>query len=561
MAEKRHSTKVATGVYSATVVLLVLLILVAGNFLASRVLARIDLTKDKEFTISNATKDVLRGLDDLVTIKVYFSKKLPPNLATLRRNIDDVLREYQAYSQGNLRVEYIDPSENPDEEQKLRFLGIPQIQLNVIEQDQLQVINGYMGIAILYADRHQAIPIVQDVYTLEYDLTAAIIQVLASEKRVVGYLTGNEEPPLDRDFEGLNQLLTQTYEVRPVDLNQGRQQVPADINTLIIARSQNVPDRAKWQIDQYIMRGGRVIFLLDPLRLDDQMGLQKPIPVTTNLDDLLAHYGVKLERALVQDMRNENAGFMQGYVRYTVPYPMWPKMVGDALSPDNPITSRLDALILPWCSPLKLLVQEASATDAESDTTAALDEMAPQPDVLATVLGRSSETAWLQQGRFDLTPPGPFQQTRPPGPGESYPLAAALVGSFRSFYDGEEVPLAPGDSTAVTGAETSLPASPETQIIVIGNSAFAASNFLSMFPGNREFILNAVDWLTLGDKLIEIRSRGASDRPLEIDSSTGKAVFKYANTFGMAILVAIFGVIRVSVRRQAKRAAAAAQTA
>ena len=126
-----NRSKVA-GLYTATVVLLVALILVAGNFLASRVLARIDLTKDREFTISKATRDLLRGLDDIVTINVYFSKRLPPNVAMLKRSIDDVLREYQAYSHGKVRVEYVDPTDKPEEEQKLRFLGIPQVQLNVL---------------------------------------------------------------------------------------------------------------------------------------------------------------------------------------------------------------------------------------------------------------------------------------------------------------------------------------------------------------------------------------------------------------------------------------------
>ena len=167
------------GIYSVTVVLLVALILLVANFVASRVLARVDLTKDKEFTISKSTREILRDLDDVVTINVYFSKKLPPNLATLKRNIEDVLRGYQAYSHGKVRVAYIDPSDSPEDEQKMRFLGIPQVQLNVLEKDQLQVINGYMGIAILYADRHQAIPIVQDVATLEYDLTAGILQVVS----------------------------------------------------------------------------------------------------------------------------------------------------------------------------------------------------------------------------------------------------------------------------------------------------------------------------------------------------------------------------------------------
>jgi ABC-type uncharacterized transport system involved in gliding motility auxiliary subunit len=557
MAGTTKRRKVATGVYSATVVILVALILLAGNFLASRVLARVDLTTDKEFTISKATREVLRGLDDIVTVKVYFSKKLPPNLATLQRSVDDILREYQAYSKGKLRVEYIDPAEKPEEEQKLRFLGIPQVQLNVIEKDQLQVINGYMGMAILYADRHQAIPVVQDVNNLEYDLTAGILQVLSQEKRVIGYLTGNQEPDLNQEFEGLNQLLSKSYEVRPVDLSMGRNEVPQDVNTLIVARPQAAAARVQYQLDQFVMRGGRILFLLDPIRLDDRLGLTSPIPVNTGLEELLAHYGVKLERALVQDALNENAGFSQGFVRYTVPYPFWPKTMGPGLSHDNPVTSRLEAVVFPWCAPLELLVpEEGGQSSSKADTsTATPAETAPQPGVRGTVLARSSPRAWLQQGRFDLTPPNPFAgQTQPQQGNESFPLAVALVGSFRSFYEGKPVPAAPGDSTGISGTPGST-VSPETQMIVVGNSLFAASNFVQMFPGNEAFVLNAVDWLTLGDKLIAIRSRGATDRPLGIESATGKAVFKYAHTFGMAILVGIFGIVRVSLRRRAKRQA------
>jgi gliding-associated putative ABC transporter substrate-binding component GldG len=544
--------RLAKGIYSATVVLLVGLILVVGNFVASRVLARIDLTHGREFTISKATREVLRGLDDVVTIKVYFSKKLPPNLATLRRNIDDVLRGYQAYSHGKVRVEYIDPSEKPEEEQKLRYLGIPQIQLNVLEKDQLQVINGYMGLAILYADRHQSIPVVQDVNTLEYDLTAGILQVLSKEKRIVGYLTGNGAPDLNKDYESLGRLLSQTYDVQPVDLAQGRNPVGNQINTLIVARPESVPTRVQWQIDQYLMRGGRVLFMVDPIKLSEEMGLTNPMPVASGIDDQLAAYGVKVQRALVEDRVNENAGFTQGYMRYSTPYPFWPKVSGKGLSDKNPITSRLDALVLPWCAPLEVVASTGDTTGGGS-----------QSGVKATVLARSSTGAWLQKGRYDLTPPSPFQmQQRPPDKGESYPLAVALVGRFHSFFSGKPIPAAPGDSTstAPTTPDKMVEESPETQVIVVGNSQFANSNFISMFPGNQNFILNAIDWMTLGDKLIAIRSRGTAERPLKISSATGKALFKYANTFGVAILVAAFGITQV-MRRRARRSAAMVHTA
>ena len=553
MAMITKQGKLAKGIYSATVVLLVALILVVGNFVVSRVLAQIDLTRDRQFTISKATREVLRGLDDVVTIKVYFSKKLPPNLATLRRNIDDVLRGYQAYSHGKVRVEYVDPSEKPEEEQKLRYLGIPQIQLNVLEKDQLQVINGYMGIAILYADRHQSIPVVQDVNTLEYDLTAGILQVLSKDKRVIGYLNGNGAPDLNKEYEALGRLLSQTYEIQPVDLANGGQAVPDRVNTLIVARPQSIPPREQWQIDQYIMRGGRVMFMCDPIKLNEQMGLMNPTPVTSGLEDLLASYGVKTQRALVQDRVNENAGFSQGYMRYSTPYPFWPKIMGKALSDKNPITSRLDALVLPWTAPLEIAASQSDTSSGGSPTG--------QPNVKATVLARSSPQAWLQKGRFDLTPPNPFQQMqRPAEKGQSYPLAIALVGRFHSYFAGKPVPAA-ADSVAAAPAAKTIEDSPETQVIVVGSSQFANSNFLSMFPGNQNFILNAIDWMTLGDKLISIRSRGAIDRPLKLTSATGKAVFKYANTFGVAILVAVFGYVRFNLRRRARRNAAAPHAA
>ncbi len=555
----------ATGIYSAIVVLLVGLILAAGNFLASRVLARIDLTKDREFTISKATREVLRGLDDIVTVKVYFSKRLPPNLTTLRRNIDDVLREYQAYSHGKVRVEHIDPADKPEEEQKLRFLGIPQIQLNVLEKDQLQVINGYMGIAILYADRHQSIPLIQDVNTLEYDLTAGILQVLSQEKRTVGFLGGTNAPELTREFESLSQLLSKSYQIRPVDTQQGKNAIPPEVNTLIVARPQSTPERVQWQIDQFIMRGGRVIFMVDALRLDEQMGIANPIPVLSGLDEMLAFYGARPQRAILQDKAPfiENAGFSQGMMRYSIAYPLWPKAAGKNLSSDNPVTSRLDALVLPWTSPLEVLIAEAAGRNARSDSTAS--RPSSQPDVRATVLAKSSPRATIQQGRFDLTPPNPFQQQmRPPEGGEqSYPLAVALVGRFKSYFAGKPVPLAPDDSTGASAMGSAMAAeSPETQIVVVGSSSFAYSNFIAMFPGNQEFLMNTIDWMTLGDRLIAIRSRGATDRPLGIASAGGKAAFKYLNTFGVALLVGVFGVIRFSViRRRRQNAAAASQTA
>ncbi|MCK5009466.1 MAG: GldG family protein, partial [Deltaproteobacteria bacterium] len=147
--------------YSTNYIVLVLIILgilAVLNFFFLRHFTRIDITQDKRYTLTPSTKEVLTNLDDIINIKLYFSKKLPPYLVNLKREVTDILDEYKAYSGGNLSIKSIDPTENPKLQQELRFIGIPQVQLNIVEKDQLQLTNVYFGIAIFYADKKEVIP-------------------------------------------------------------------------------------------------------------------------------------------------------------------------------------------------------------------------------------------------------------------------------------------------------------------------------------------------------------------------------------------------------------------
>ena len=251
------------GLSSAAAVLVVAGILIALNVIGQRLFVRADLTEGKEFTISPATKSILRKLDDLVTVKVFFSKKVPPQLTTLEQQLSDLLKEYQVYSGGKVQVRFIDPAEKPETAQEAQSMGIPQLQMNLLEKDQYQVTNIYMGIGIQYEDKVKSIPVVQDVGTLEYDLTAAIVKVMQQDEKTIGFLTGHQEKDLQRDYQGLKQDLDTRFTVRPVNLNGGRSPVPEDISCLIVAGPKNVSDREAYLLDQYIMKGGRAIFLLD----------------------------------------------------------------------------------------------------------------------------------------------------------------------------------------------------------------------------------------------------------------------------------------------------------
>lgn len=590
-------------------IVLVAAILVLVNVISAGTFVRLDLTEGKEFTVSSATRGILRDLEDLVTITMYISEELPPQLSTLRRQISDILDEYRSYGRGKVQIDFVDPAKDPELEQRLRTLGIPQITAQTLAKDQFQSVNIYLGMHISYLDKQEIIPVVQDTYTLEYELTSAILKVSLDKDYVVGVLTGPTEHDLNKDLTNLKTLIQQQFRVRTVALRDGESEVPPEIDLLIVAGPSRITDGVKYRIDQYLMRGGRIIFLMDEVRIPQDGGLQA-LPVHSGMQDLLAHYGVRVQKALVLDRLSETATFTSGFIRYTLPYPYWTKAVPDLLNSEHPITNRLESLTLPWVAPLELDVeigpgdpiekireiQEAEqetrealaeklgmeVPEEETDETESADEgelttaredseteerevagaedEEAKPRAIASVLARTSPQAWTVAGRYDLNP----QQRFSPMAGEasSKILAVVLKGRFESFYNEHEVPVLHPDDGAegaegneagkieAVPKETPIPESPETQIIVVGNAQFATDSFLAQFPANSVFLMNAIDWMTLGDKLIAIRSRGATERPLKAISDAGRSAIKMVCIAGAPLLVVIFGLIRFTTRRR-----------
>lgn len=561
--------KVRYGINSGLLVLVVAGILIAINVIGTRAFTRADLTDSKEFTVSDATKSVLGGLEDVVLAKVFFSGNLPDQLATLERNVRDLLREYEIYGKGNLQIQFINPDENEDLKNQAIAMGVPQVQMNVLDKDQYQITNVFMGIGLQSGDETASLPVIEDLSTFEYDFTSTIIKLTSDDDYTIGVLQGSGERELSQELTGLQRLLQERFTVRPVDLQAGAIAVPNDIDVLLVSGSKNVTDRAEFEIDQFIMRGGKVIFLVDVMSLNEQLGLQA-IPARSGLDDLLASYGVKISNELVQEHPGyaAQAQFSQGFLSFLVRYPLWPKSTKGLFNPDHPITARLESLVLPWTAPLELTVpgdaiaerenaEEAGETEETEDTGEPEEELA-NAEVQGAVLVRTTERASTQSGRFDLDPQS-ARLKAVPETGESYPLAVALTGTFHSFYDGKTVPSKPGEETAegVAAADSVTARSPRTQILVVGNSSFITDQFLRMYPENVLFVENALDWMTLGEDLIEIRSRGATARPLKELSAGARDAIRWANTLGIPILVVLFGLIWNSARKKSRRTLAA----
>jgi gliding-associated putative ABC transporter substrate-binding component GldG len=501
-------------------------ILVAANVVAQRWFARWDLTERREYSLAPATKKLLAGLEDRVVINAYFSRRLPPYLANARRQVQDVLEEYRAFSRGRLDVEFTDPGDDPVTEQRLRTLGIPKLQLEVLQRDQFQLTNVYLGLVLLHAGRQEVIPVVQDPTNLEYELTAALLRLTSPSKKTVGWLGGSTEEPRAAGADPLRRELGRLYDLREIPA-AGLSAVPPEVATLIVAGPRDLDEPARWALDQFVMRGGRAIFLVDHFEIPE--GSLAAVPLESGVHELLARYGVKVARDVVGEPQlNAPAAFSSGFLQFRVAYPWWVRVPDKALDREHPITARLESIVLPWTSSLEAAVPSGGG-------------------VTATVLARASKEAYVVSGSYDFSP----QPRREVDPSRTVaanrPLVVLLSGRFPSLWRGKAPPAGAGAKAVAAQRGESV----ETSMLVVGTARLAEGEFVRQFPENGAFVLNAVDWMTLGPELIGIRSRIADERVLPPIPERARTFIKLVNVVGVPLLVALFGVLRPNARRRA----------
>src|SRR6266511_2821907 len=190
--------------------------LVVVNLFGRHIAGRLDLTPGRAFTLSQATRQMLRTLPDLVTIKLFASSALPPEVAFLKRDVDDMLRDYRAAGRGKVKVVAQDPAADSTALKEARTLGIPPVQFNVLGQAELQVKEGYLGIAVRYADGVKTIPFVQQTNDLEYRLTSNIRALTHAAKPAVAFGEITDQAALRgrRSFQALREQLGRNYDVR-----------------------------------------------------------------------------------------------------------------------------------------------------------------------------------------------------------------------------------------------------------------------------------------------------------------------------------------------------------
>ncbi|MFY0579459.1 GldG family protein [Cystobacter fuscus] len=527
---------------NATVLLLGIVgSLVLLNILGLRAFKRLDFTRDHTYTLSEASRTTMEELKDPVTVTAYFTDKLPPPYSSNARYVRDLLEEYRAASRGKLSFEFLDPMtqetdadkeakretkrdifgrtfrEPTSVERELAQEGIQPVEVRVVEDDQVQTKRAYMGIVIKHQEKKEVIPVVADTQTLEYDLTLLLRKLTRTKTPVLGVLQGHDEPGLQDKLGRLKMLLGQLYEVRPVNLGENKRVEESVDALLVIGPKTALKPNELEAIDQFLMEGKSAAFFLDALRVDPRTFEQSE--AEHGLAPLLATYGVKLGEQLVADARSgqlsmqERRGFM--VIDMPVPYPFIPLLA--QLEGNSPVSKGIGGVLLPFTTSVSLQTPEG---------------------VQGTVLAKSSKTSWLESKPFNIDPRRDWRNESP-SVGGPYPLIVQVSGKLKSHFAAQ---------ANVSSATPLLAESKgEPRVIVAGGSAALWDDFMS--SANQAFLLNVADWLLLDSALLNMRTRGLAEAPLDKDiSDATRNTVKYGNVLGIPFLFTAFGLVRWRMR-------------
>lgn len=521
--------------FSAAGLLLFAGCLVFLFLLSSRAYLRLDLSAGKLYSLSSGSKRLIKDLKAPVEIKAYFSKDLPPQYAATRSYVRDILQEYRSASKGKVRFQFVDIDKDDKSKQDALGQGIAPVQFNIIAKEKYEVREGLMGLLLKYEDKKEVVPVVQDTAGLEYDLTSRILRLSRDKRRVVGILSSHGAISSGRLNPQLRDVIERNYELRDVDLKglSAGATVAADVSALLaLGPTEKLADESLYALDQFILSGRPVALGIDTRRTDLRQFYATDLD--TGLQDFLAHYGFRLKNNFVMDAQSQKVSLQQqrGWLVFNniIDYP--PYLIATDLSRAHPVTRDLDSLTLPFVSPVEVSTRTSSGN--------------------LQVLAKSSKLSWLRsswaKGGFqNISPVQDFRPTAgdPKGP---FVLAASLEDSFLSYFS--TAASAAHHLPKQASASAFLAASPgKGRLLFVGTARFAEEDLRGRGTGP-VFLLNIIDWLALDSDLIAIRSKGGVFKPLREVATEYKALVRWGNILGPALLVVLFGSFRMYRRRR-----------
>ena len=526
--------KVQNLLYSVVGVIAVAVILVAVNLLVGFAKARSDLTQNKVYTLSDGTKKILQKLDADVEIRFYYSREnaaVPVPLRAYAQEIQDLLAEYQQYGHGKIKVINLDPKPDSDAEDSANLDGIEGQNINLTDRI-------FLGIAVRCLDQKIAIPFLSpDRQTLlEYDLSRAISSVANPKKSVVGVMsalpiTGERASPMmmrqrqqqNQPWVFLNEL-KQTFEVRDITLTADK--IDDDVSVLLVVHPQGISEPAEFAIDQFLMRGGKMVALLDPYSfVESQMAAQfGGGPTSSTLPKLLPAWGIQFSSdKVLADPIYATKIQRQESVQSD---PTVLSLTAEAINQNDALGASINDLLIPFAG----VFSGTPANGLKEDVLVRSSTQAGLVGAMAVQMGGDAVRKELKSGNT------------------AYPIAIRLSGKFKTAFPQGKPAASPSPSPSESPAPSPSPAaSPAASakapdatssaslqegktdgvVILIGDSDFAydaiagrtgqalAQTVFIPSNGNLNFIQSCVEQLAGDSNLIGIRSRATGNRPFE----------------------------------------------
>jgi ABC-type uncharacterized transport system involved in gliding motility auxiliary subunit len=545
-------------------------------------MGRFDLTEGKIYTVSRATAKILRGLDAPVTVKLFVSpsESMPTGFKTLERDMRDKLDEFKINSKGkfNYKVFHMEAvnvtSEGEEDslERSIEKKGIRPFQVQSVEADEIGVKLIYSSMSIAYKDKPEdVIPRVmpQNLLDLEYTLASKIYKMTLKSRPLVALVAPYTEQQVDPQMQALLRSLGQAgsqnlrddayeflprlleyegYEVVRVRLTE-EEPIPEGADTLIVIEPRELNDRQRFEINKFIVNGGSVFMGVQKYEFNYSAAGRGGFRISgvdkkPQVADLLEPWGLGISKGVLMDTQVDvvslSGGKFMGIFEMTSPVklPVQIKVVGDQINRDVSITSRLSSLFYLWGSALSINTEKLGGLGLKSKT-----------------LFTSSPESWEAEhhpGNLtneDLAAPPRSETGR-------LPLAVLVEGQFPDVYEGKDVPDWPKEAEDASyekePEKAALSPKPGKMVLVGCAQLFRKEMFRD--PSHSGFFLNSIDAITLGEDLIEVRSKMPINRVIKRVSTPAKAAWKIFVTFFVPAVLCGIGGFRIVLRRRLKTA-------
>lgn len=576
MGKKRKNIKQA----QILQLLLVVVVIVVANLISGVYFTRFDLTSEKRYTLSDATKEILTNLDDIVFFRVYLDGEFPAGFKRLRRETKEMLDEFRALNK-NIQYEFINPSasENTEERnntyQLLMEQGLSPTNLQVKTKTGLDQQLIFPGALLTYRNNQMPIELLDaqinvppedvlnnSIQNLEFKFANAIFKLSRKNKPRIAFIEGHGELS-ERETYDIATTLQTDYIVERVAINE---QVNSLVNrsltdsvnqeylitpkfaAIIIANPDSTfSGKDKFIIDQYIMYGGKVLWLIDPVlaSMDSIQTAESTVAIENqlDLDDQLFTYGVRMNKNLVMDLNAMPIPIRTGQMGSQPQIDFFPWYYFPVVTPtsQHPIVRNLNTIKTQFVSSLDTL-RTAGIKKTVLLKTSPYSRVVPVPAVVSLALTRQQPDERLY-----------------PGPPKT--IAVLLEGSFTSNYK-NRIPPSLANAKEIGFKEFSEPNSmivisdgdlirnqfqiPQGYPLPLGYDQYTRETF-----GNKEFLLNAINYLTDGPGLISIRSRELKLRLLDKTKINNSRIqWQIINVVAPVLIIVLLGAILIGLRKR-----------